>query len=207
MNNCPVCDMTVSTNANKPFKAKGGRGTITYESTYCSRYCREYDERNMEKEPISDSKHHKGIFGFPPIEVPCEMCSGTVTLKRTNYESASRHFCSTDCFNKLKSAKGRKVYVIWRVLSTMRHFNDKLGIKKISPQQIMEIINNDKLIGIKNDKSLRGVLNRWMAAGLITKDGSHYNYHKDGLRGKPLGLFIYDYLNMSYAERMAFLEQ
>jgi hypothetical protein len=46
-----------------------------------------------------------------------------------------------------------------------------------------------------------------MAAGLITKDGSHYNYHKDGLRGKPLGLFIYDYLNMSYAERMAFLEQ
>jgi hypothetical protein len=89
----------------------------------------------------------------------------------------------------------------------MRHFNDKLGIKKISPQQIMEIINNDKLIGIKNDKSLRGVLNRWMAAGLITKDGSHYNYHKDGLRGKPLGLFIYDYLNMSYAERMAFLEQ
>ena len=71
MNNCPVCDMTVSTNANKPFKSKGGRGTITYESTYCSRYCREYDERNMEKEPISDSKHHKGIFGFPPIEVPC----------------------------------------------------------------------------------------------------------------------------------------
>ena len=49
MSNCPVCDMTFGTTANKPFKSKGGRGTITYESTYCSRYCREFDERGMEK--------------------------------------------------------------------------------------------------------------------------------------------------------------
>lgn len=207
MSNCPVCSMNIGTDASKPFKSKGGRGTISYESTYCSRYCREFYERGLEKAPISDSKHHKGIFGYPAIEMPCEMCSGTVTLKRNNYESASRYFCSTDCFNKLKSAKGRKVYVIWRVLSTIRHFNDKLGVREISPQQILGIINSDKLVGIKNDRSLRGLLNRWMAAGLISKKDESYNYHKEGLRGKPLGLFIHDYLGMSYAERMNYLKQ
>ena len=206
MSNCPVCNMNIGTDASKPFKSKGGRGTIRYETHYCSRYCREFDERGLKKLPISDSKHHKGIFGYPAIEVACEMCSEKVILKRTNYESASRYFCSKACFNKMKSAKGRKVYVIWRVLSTIRHLSEKVGIKKITPDEILATINNDTLIGT-DAKKMRGMLSRWITAGIISKDEKHYTYHKEGLRGKPLGLFIYDYLSMTYAERLAFLEQ
>ena len=51
--NCPVC--------TRPVKSENPqKGDLAWEDTYCSTYCRLYDERGLEKVPFEGgNKHHK----------------------------------------------------------------------------------------------------------------------------------------------------
>ena len=56
MSQCPVCSRKLKT--DNPQK-----GDISWETTYCSHYCRLYDEQKLEQVPFAggNKHHHWGI--------------------------------------------------------------------------------------------------------------------------------------------------
>ena len=74
-NTCPVCSRTVK--SENPQK-----GEVSWETTYCSHYCRLFDERKLTKVPFKGgNKHHNNKLAWPIIKVKCDMCEKEATLK------------------------------------------------------------------------------------------------------------------------------
>ena len=198
---CPVCSRKVNAgNAQK--------GDISYEDVYCSKYCRAYDEQNLSQVPFKNgNKHHNNREKWPKIEVPCQLCDNTLTLKHT-MEKRNRSFCSTDCWQKLNSCQTRGVQRTLNILEILHHQRAHIGDSWIEPSAISEKFGNRKTGCSSMTVSL--LMKRWRKAGIIEikmmAKSYSYRFCIDGLKGMKVSEFVYHWNTMSYAERMAFTQ-
>ena len=196
---CPICSRKLNT--NKPQK-----GESVYDTIYCSKYCRIFDERKLEKIPYSSrNKYHKNKITWPSIEAPCQMCYKTLTLVH-NLEKRNKSFCSTECWNRLNSCqKGiQRTMHILSILEYRRRYGESLWD---SPSTISEIYGVHK-IGC-SPTTISSLLKRWRDAGIveISMRGDRiqgYRFILDGLRGMTVSQFVYNWNTMTYAERVKF---
>mgnify|MGYP003636403193 FL=1 len=197
---CPVCPRKMNT--NRPMK-----GDLACEETYCSRYCRAFDEKKLKRVPFeSDNKHQNNKMKWPKIEVSCQMCDTPVILVNS-LEKANRGYCSKACWTALTGSQNRGFQRTLIMLSFLNHQQRYNGDLWYSPSEISERCGNQ---GIMCSPTTVGLtMKRWKAAGIIdTKNISDrsalYRFNLDGLRGHTLSRFMYLWNTMSYAERLDF---
>lgn len=148
------------------------------EEQYCSKYCRLFDERNMEMENRADklkesgSKFHKNFSGFwdyPEIKDECLCCGGEVIL-RYNDCDCDRRYCSRECSRKiLTSKKVRKSAKVFPMLYFLRHERLHGGNDGwVTNERIMEVMQR------KNNQSGKSavwpsILRLWISRGWVEK--------------------------------------
>ena len=198
---CAVCSRTLKT--DNPQK-----GDICWETTYCSHYCRLYAQNKLEKVPFKNqNKHHNNREKWPDIHIDCDMCENKVVLKHT-MEQGNRRYCSRKCYNKLKSCQKRQINKTINLLHYLEHDYRYGGHGWLPPQTISEVCNKQSAGFTKSTVSI--MLKRWREAGIIeaqlqrTSNNYHYRFNPQGLKGMKVSEFVYNWNNMSYAERMAF---
>ena len=201
-NSCPVCSRIVK--SENPQK-----GEVSWETTYCSHYCRLFDERNLTKIPFKGgNKHHNNKLAWPKIKVKCDMCEKEATLKH-DLERGNGKYCSKECWNKLKSCQKRKIHQTLNILHYLEHAYKYEGHKWIPPSIIAEKCSKQSAGFTRS--SVGGLLKRWRVAGIIeaqlqkgASNSYHYRLNPQGLRGLNISEFVYKWNTMSYAERITF---
>lgn len=202
MSQCPVCSRKLKT--NNPQK-----GDISWETTYCSHYCRLYDEQKLEQVPFEGgNKHHKNKSTWPKIKIECDMCCEEVVLKHS-LEQGNRKYCSRKCYNKLKSCQKRHINKTMNLLHYLEHAYKYEGKNWLSSQIIAEKCSKQSAGVTKSTVGL--MLKRWREAGIIevkfqsrSSNNYFYRFNPQGLKGMKVSQFIYKWNTMSYAERMTF---
>ena len=202
MSQCPVCSRKLRT--ENPQK-----GDISWEITYCSHYCRLYDEQKLEQVMFAGgNKHHNNKTTWPKIMIDCDMCDEKVVLKHT-LEQGNRKYCSRKCYNKLKSCQKRHINKTMNLLHYLEHSYKFEGKKWLSSQIIAEKCSKQSAGVTKSTVGL--MLKRWREAGIIevkfqsrTSNTYQYRFNPQGLQGMKVSQFVYQWNTMSYAERMAF---
>ena len=203
---CPVCSRPV--NCDNPQK-----GDTSWETVYCSHYCRLFDERGLTKVPFKGgNKHHNNKLCWPVIKIPCDMCDEKEATLKHDLERGNSKYCSKECWNKLKSCQNRKIHQTLNILHYLEHAYKYEGHKWIPPQIIAEKCGKQ---GVYIGRSSVGtMLKRWREAGIVEaklRSGSaksfDYRFRPEGLRGMRVSQFIYHWNTMSYAERMAFVKE
>ena len=204
MTQCPVCSRKLKN--DNPQK-----GDVAWETTYCSHYCRLFDERSLTKVPFKGgNKHHNNKLCWPHIKIPCDMCDKEATL-RHDIERGNGRYCSRQCWHKLKSCQKRKIHQTINILHFLEH-DYKYG----SHQYLSSTLIAEKC-GLKGaslgKSSVGGMMKRWREAGIVEaklRSGASasydYRFRPEGLRGMKVSQFIYAWNNMSYAERIAFTQ-
>jgi|TARA_R110002074_G_scaffold241190_3_gene412961 hypothetical protein len=189
-------------NTNRPLK-----GDLAWEETYCSRYCRAFDDKKLKMVPFeSNNKHQNNKLRWPKIELTCQMCDNTIILMNS-LEKANRGYCSIACWSALKGSQNRGFHRILTMLSFLHHQELYDSDYWYSPSEISERCSNH---GIRCSPTTVGLtLKRWKAAGIISiknfnNRNCSYKFNLDGLRGNTLSKFIYLWNTMSYAERLDF---
>ena len=215
---CPVCERIIK--ADHPQK-----GDRLYEEDYCSHYCRLFDSQNLKKVVKSRSKHHAGMFKWPEIHIPCEMCAEP-TLIIHDIEKCNRQFCSTTCYHKLLGGKKRGMVAAYLLLSLLKHRATYYPTKsELSCDELAAYTTR----GFKrmNGSRVASMLKRWVASGIITIRRhrrtrrmivnptnrateyvgvgvkSTYKFNLEKLQDTPLARFMLDWVTMSYSERVA----
>jgi len=173
---------------------KCGRA-ITYVDTasfceehYCSKYCRLFDERNIERvnrgEKLKEkgSKFHKNFSGFwdyPEIKDECLCCGGEVIL-RYNESDCDRRYCSRKCSRRIlttkKVRKSAKVFPMLYFLKHERLYGSNDGW--VTNERIMEVMQR------KNNQSGKmgvwpSILRLWISRGWIEKKRRYVGGLKD----------------------------
>ena len=203
--NCPVC--------TRPVKSlKPQKGDLAWEETYCSTYCRLYDERGLEKVPFDGGcKHHNNKLRWPRIPIECEMCNQEILLVHDE-EKCNKKYCSRECWNKVKSSKKRGIHRTLSMLHYLEHNHKYMGNNWLSPSDISERCSRK---GIMCSSTTVGLtMKRWREAGIVrsqlqggSQNGMEYKLYRPGLRGMTISQFVHKYNTMSYAERMAFQQK
>jgi hypothetical protein len=199
---CPVCPRTV--NCLTPRK-----GDLAWEETYCSKYCRLYDEKGLKMVPFDgDCVHHNGKLRWPRIPIECDMC-GTETLLLHDVEKANRAYCSTKCWNNLKSCQKRGIHRTMNMLHFLEHRKKYDRNGWVSPSSISERCGRKGQMCSPTTVGLS--LKRWREAGIVeakliggSQHGHEYRFILKGLKGMTVSRFVHNWNTMSYAERMAF---
>ncbi len=205
MSQCPVCSRKLKT--NNPQK-----GDISWETTYCSHYCRLYDEQKLEKVPFAGgNKHHNNKLTWPKIKVKCEMCDNDVILKQ-NLECGNRKYCSRKCWNKLKGCQRRRIHQTLNLLHYLEHAYKYEGHEWLSSTIISEKCSKQGTSFTRNAVGL--MMKRWREAGIVeakfrnsSTNSYDYRLKPEGLKGLSISQFVYKWNTMSYAERMAFMSK
>ena len=201
-NPCPVCTRLIRCLSPQ-------KGDCAYEESYCSKYCRLYDERKLEWVAYdTDCPNHKNKLKWPRIPIKCEMCEGEIHLLH-DIEKSNRAYCSTSCWNKLKSSQKRGITRTLTMLSLLEHRKKHYGNAWFSPSGISEICGRKKQMCSPTTVGL--TMKRWREAGIVearltggSQHGHEYRFFPKGLKGMTLAQFIYHWNTMSYAERIAF---
>ena len=197
--NCPVCSR--SFNPLNPQK-----GDLAWEETYCSNYCRLFDERGLEKVPFDGgNKHHKNKLRWPRIPIKCEMCDNEILIV-LDKEKSNKRYCSRPCYNKLKTSQKRGILNTLNILHYLEYNHKYNNNQWLSPADISDKCSRK---GVCCSASTVGLLmKRWREAGIVKCQGSRkmeYQLDKLGLKGMSISQFIYKYNTMSYADRIAFI--
>ena len=202
---CPVC--------TRPVKSENPqKGDLAWEDTYCSTYCRLYDERGLEKVPFEGgNKHHKNILRWPRIPIKCDMCENEILLVHDE-EKCNKRYCSRECWNKVKTSQKRGILRTLNILHYIEHNHKYKGNKWLSPSDISEKCNRKGVMCSPTSVGL--ILKRWREAGIVrsqlqggSSNGMEYRLYRPGLKGMSISQFVYRYNTMSYAERIAFTGQ
>jgi len=113
----------------KPIDNSKTTNTHFWEEKYCSKYCRLFNENNMEKENRGEKlrlegnpnwKNFTGFFDYPVIKTECVCCGNEVLLKKT--KDANKPYCSKACLAKInKHPKSRKSIFVFTMLRILKH--------------------------------------------------------------------------------------
>ena len=108
----------------------------------------------------------------------------------------------------MKSCQKRQINKTINLLHYLEH-DYKYGEHRwLPPQTIAEICSKQSAGLTKSTVSI--MLKRWREAGIVdgqlqrTSNNYHYRFNPQGLKGMKVSEFVYNWNNMSYAERMAF---
>ena len=190
---CPVCDRAIR--ADNPSK-----GDRIYEEQYCSHYCRIFEERGLKKIRKSDNKYHSGMFRWPKIHIPCQMCAEP-TLLIHDIEKGNRQFCSTTCHHLFKGARKRHMDMGHLLLSILKHkatYSPKTSWMKA--HLIAEYMG--RTTQQITPYRVSSMLKRWIACGLVEYKNLEYRFNLKKLGKTPLAKAMYDWITLPYAERM-----
>jgi len=199
---CPVC--------SRPVKhLSPQKGDMVWEETYCSKYCRLFDEQGLEMVPFDGgSVHHKNKLRWPRIPITCEMCDAEMLLVH-DIEKSNTRYCSQDCWNKLKKCQKRWIQRTVNMLNFLYHRRNYHGEGWVSPSAISERCGRKGQMCSPTAAGLS--MKRWREAGIVeakliggSQHGHEYRFIPKGLRGMTISQFIYNWNTMSYAERIAF---
>lgn len=166
------------------------------EQTYCSKYCRIFNERGLKiinGAEKFDKAQYSGFNWWPIIKINCEMCEAPVDL-HYEFERANRQFCSRVCFNKMKSVKKRKSQMNYAILRLLRHhyYNNEEGW--ITASDMSELMNHRRDVK-GNPRRWGNMLTKWVKRGLVENKGQHpmqYRLKKEYLNA-PLAKIFYEY--------------
>lgn len=140
---CPVCSTSFSM----------GRGTRNYEyENHCSRYCYEYDDRNLTKD---DS--------WPEIPVNCQTCDQQFTLIKHKFY-ANSYFCSSDCYRAIETIK--KGVRDYHYLLPLYKSGTWMSASEIAYENRFRHIDNRGATSISN------ILRLWKSRGILKIDKS-----------------------------------
>ena len=203
---CPVCSRNI--NNHNPQK-----GDVAWETTYCSHYCRLFDERGLTKVPFKGgNKHHNNKLCWPVIKIPCDMCEEKEATLKHDIERGNTKYCSRKCWGKLKASQKRHIHRTINALHYLEHSYKYEGNRWLDPSAIAEMCS---VQGSSCGRSSIGLLmKRWREAGIVearvrsvSSNGFEYRFRPEGLRGMRVSQFVHHWNTMSYAERMAFVKE
>lgn len=199
---CPICE--------RPIKCLSPqKGDMVYEENYCSKYCRLYDERNLELVAFdTNAPTHNGKLKWPHISITCDMCDGETHLVH-DIEKSNRAYCSVGCWNKLKSSQKRGIHRTINMLLLLEHRKKYYRDAWMTPADISERCGRKGQMCSPTSVGL--CMKRWRTAGIIearlhggSQNGHDYRFIPKGLKGMTVAQFIYKWNTMTYAERMTF---
>lgn len=208
-----------SCTCGKPIKSESATNVRFWDEEYCSRYCREYDERGLEMVNRADmlkekgSKHYKnfsGIWSYPSIKAKCICCGEeTVTLTKTNDQD--KPYCSRTCHNRIhRMPKARKSQIVFTMLRVMKHryLNYEGSEQWLSGSAMYNIMQKMGGHPFKNGYPM--IMKIWAGRGLLLKRDSNYRNEEGQSRkeviycfnpahlDKPLGKAFYECAGVSW---------
>ena len=199
---CPVCARPIKCLAPQ-------KGDMAWEETYCSKYCRLFEEKGLEMVAFdSDFVGHKGQLRWPRITINCEMCDKEMSLVH-DIERSNKTYCSRKCWNNLKSCQKRGIHRTLNMLHLLVHRRKHHGQGWLNPAEISERCGRKGQMCSPTSVGL--CMKRWREAGIVearlrggSQHGHQYRFIPKGLRGMTISQFVYQWNTMSYAERLKF---
>ncbi len=171
-----------SCKCGKEIKPEAATNTRFWDMNYCSKYCREFDERGLEKvnrgeklrgEGNKNWKNFTGFFDYPTISSECICCGSEVKLHKT--QDHSKPYCSRSCLNKIhRMPKSRKSVFVFTMLRIMKHryLNNEGEERWISGNMMFNLMQNMGGHPYKNGYPM--IMNIWAARGLLIKREQGY---------------------------------
>ncbi len=179
--------------------------TSHLDHDFCSRYCREYVEQDLQ--PINGAeKFGKNQFvGFnwePKIPIKCDNCGCETHLVAAFHGNGNnRWFCSRECHNQIKKA-GKRSNRDYNMLRVLRELGWRTTPKKRGRWMYAhEIAKTMELFNFKcNSSSAAQVMRLYAKRGIVEikyDDGGAYplqSYRlKPSIRSIPLAKIVRDY--------------
>lgn len=153
-----------------------GKSSRNYDfEGFCSRYCYEFDSRNLIKENKLFDKsavvHESEVW--PQIPVKCQTCNEDFNLRRSHNFYRNSWFCGKECFKQLESTK--KGIRDYHFLLPLQRTNEWLSANDIG------FYNRFRVIDSRSSRSVANILRLWASRGILKVDKSStpYLYHWD----------------------------
>ena len=199
---CPVCSRPVKCDTPQ-------KGDVAWEEHYCSKYCRLFDEKGLEKVPFAgDCPHHNNKLRWPVIPIKCEMCGEDLGLIH-DIEKSNQAYCSKKCWNEVKKSQKRGIHRTLNMLHLLQHRRKYHGEGWLAPAEISERCGRKGQMCSPTSVGL--CMKRWREAGIVharirggSQNGYEYRFRPAGLRGMTVSQFIHKWNTMTYAERVKF---
>lgn len=157
------------------------QAAVFFEEDYCSRYCREFDLRGLEKvdkSTISGYEGHKNQMSYPSIFVDCDVCGEPAEMKKGagGSKGNNRIFCSNECYGQIKTfPKVRKSLMVYSMLRLLRHVREYGQNDGWLTSNDINTMMQKRFVSAKNPWPM--ILRRWTANGMIEKRSISHLVH------------------------------
>ena len=198
---CAVCSRTLKT--DNPQK-----GDICWKLPIALIIVGFMHKTNLRKSPSKIKTSITTIEKNGSIFTLIAICAKIRSFSSTRWNKENRRYCSRKCHNKLKSCQKRQINKTINLLHYLEHDYRYGGHGWLPPQTISEVCNKQSAGFTKSTVSI--MLKRWREAGIIeaqlqrTSNNYHYRFNPQGLKGMKVSEFVYNWNNMSYAEKDGF---
>ena len=188
---CPVCTRDIDGYDS------GMRSSVSgaLEPKFCSRYCRLFHDRGLEKINGAEKygkMQYEGFNWWPKIPVDCDKCGESFNLA-SQCDHNNQVFCTIKCANAVKTSKKKAMrdYQLLRILRTLGWEN------QVNEGWLSAALIAKKLCQFNytaNSNTVAGVMKRWTARGIVESkklpvSGTVYRIKKEH-RNKPLGHIV-----------------
>ena len=184
---CPVCTRLIDGYSS------GMRSSVSgaLEPNFCSRYCRLFHERGLEKINGAEKygkAQYEGFNWWPKISVNCDLCNEDFNLTSSS-EHNNQVFCTIKCATTVKTSKKKAMrdYQSLRILRTLGWENKLSEGGWVSSEVIAKKLCQYNYKA--NSGSVAGFMRKWVSRGIVE--------HKPGLyrlvpayREKPIGHIV-----------------
>jgi hypothetical protein len=176
---------------------------LFWDEDYCSRYCREFDEKGLEMENRGERlkqegnknwKNFKGFMDYPKIASDCICCGKEITLTKT--QQSHKLYCGRACHSKIhRMPKARKSVFVFTMLRILKHryLNYQGSEQWISGNAMYALMQKAGSHPYKN--GYPNLMRIWASRGLLEMK-SHDYYNDEGQkRTQNIFRFNPDYLD------------
>jgi len=183
---CPVCTRDIDGYDS------GMRSSVSgaLEPKFCSRYCRLFHDRGLEKINGAEKygkRQYEGFNWWPKIAVDCDKCGESFNLA-SQCDHNNQVFCTIKCANAVKTSKKKAMrdYQLLRILRTLG-WENQVNEGWLSPDLIAKKLCQFNYTA--NSNTVAGVMRRWVSRGVVERKPGLYRI-APAYREKPLGHIV-----------------
>jgi len=169
---CPVCTRDIDGYDS------GMRSSVSgaLEPKFCSRYCRLFHDRGLEKINGAEKygkRQYEGFNWWPKIAVDCDKCGESFNLA-SQCDHNNQVFCGNKCANAVKTSKKKAMrdYQLLRILRTLGWENQMNEGGWLSAEMVAKKLCQYNYKA--NSHTVAGIMKRWVSRGIVERKPSHY---------------------------------